>query len=98
MVQRHNAKLQPSLLYMDGSCTRYLGLPQGPSAHAYGGGGGTGHTILFCPVQAAENYKSNETNTYTWPTAFKKNCQALIQVSNLGYVLFVFVVLFCFLL
>jgi len=49
-------------------------------------------------VQAAENYKSNETKTYTWPTAFKKNCQALIQVSNLGYVLFVFVVLFCFLL
>lgn len=85
---------------MDGSCTRYLGPPQGSSAHAYVcGGGGVGvegewAIILFCPVQAAENYKSNETNTYTWPTAFKKNRQrqteALIQVSSLGYVFFVF--------
>lgn len=80
---------------MDGSCTRYLRPPQGSSAHAYVCGvGGEWGIVLFCPVQAAENYKSNETNTYTWPTAFKKNRQqqteALIQVSSLGYVFFVF--------
>lgn len=55
--QRHNAELQLSFLYMDGSCTRYLGPPQGSSAHAYvcGGEGGRRESgELYCFVQCRQ--------------------------------------------
>lgn len=59
--QRHNAELQPSFLYMDGSCTRYLGPPQGSSAHAYvcggGGGGGGGRVGNYIVLSSAGSWK-----------------------------------------